>query len=134
MAQQQRQEFKPWCVYTSCSCVHLFLIIWLTVKISFVCTNEPLQGHVFNEKILCNTPIHILICNNISFKKESSFCVHTCLFSYQFQFGAIIYGNKNLLIVFQPRPKIKCRVFPQHSNEQKYESLVDHMRGIICSC
>ena len=45
-----------------------------------------MEGRVFNEKLLCTTPIHILICNILSFKEESSVCVHICLFSYRFQF------------------------------------------------
>ena len=43
-------------------------------------------------------------------------------------------ANQTVMILLQPRPKTICRVFPLHSNEQKHESSIDLMRGIICLC
>ena len=76
------------------SFAHWFFIFWLPGQISFICTNEPLQGQVFNEKLTCTTLIYILICTNTSVIDKSSICVPICLFSYQFQFCARIHGSK----------------------------------------
>ena len=103
-----------------CQSGHFFLLLrTLTLNIlttrfnSFICINEPLRGHVFNEKLLCATPNHILICNITSFKEESSVCVHICLFSYQFQFCATISGSKTKMCSFYSNlgPKLNAEYF-----------------------
>ena len=72
-----------------------------------------MQRHVFNQKLLCTTPLHILICTNTSSIEESSVCVHICLFSYQHQFCAILSGNKTkMLCIYTNRgPKLNAECF-----------------------
>ena len=103
-----------WSGHFFCCCVHLFWRFWLpAVQVYFICTNEPLQGRVCNEILLCTTPIHIPICNIISFIEKSSVCVHMSLFSYQFQFCAIIYGSKTKMWWFYSNlgPKLYAEYF-----------------------
>ena len=109
----QVQEFNPHSVHIFCCCAHWFQIIWFPGQISFICTNEPLQGQVFNEKHLCTTPIHILICTNTSVIDKSSIWIHICLFSYQIQFCAIIYGSKTNMCEFYSNlgPKLYAECF-----------------------